>query len=105
MAKRNLTEQERLELQEMQRVVSAKKFEAAQIKGNTALIPRGQEIFMEVDAIARLLDNARNGWVSAKLQECGYEENEMCTINLSTGEVLPTQIQKPDESSSSKKTD
>lgn len=88
--KRNLLPAECLELQEMQRMVNARKFEAAQVKGNTALIPRGQEVAAELDAIARLLDNCTKQWVATKLKECGYQEGERCNINLSNGEIILT---------------
>ncbi len=85
--KRNFTPSETLELQEMHRLTSARKFEAAQIKGNTALVPRGKEIAEETEAIARLIENAKNLYVSQKLIECGYRPNDKCSINLTTGEI------------------
>ena len=87
-ARRDFTPQEVLELNDMQRLVNARKWEAAQIGGNTALIPRGQEVAKEVDAIARLLDNVKNNWVSHKLLECGYAVDTKCSINLSTGAII-----------------
>lgn len=97
-ARRNFTPQEALELQEMNRVVFGRKFEAAQIAGNTALVPRGQEIAKELEAIARVLDNVRNQWIADKLLDCGYPEGTKCNINLSTGEVTLT----PDEPANGK---
>jgi hypothetical protein len=87
--KRNFTQSELIELQELQRIVGARKFEAVHIKGNTALVPNGQRVAEEYEAIARLMENVKNGWVAQKLAECGYKENEQCSINLSTGEVTP----------------
>ncbi len=91
-AKRSFTPQELTELQELQRIVGARKFEAAHIKGNTALIPNGQRVAEEYEAVARLMENVKNNWVAAKLAECGYKENERCSINLVTGEVTPNDI-------------
>lgn len=91
--KRSLTPEETLELQEMQRLVNGRRFEAAQVKGNTALVPRGQEIAAELDALARLLENAKNLWVSQKLLSCGYAQNSLCTINLTTGEILESKLE------------
>lgn len=87
--KRSFTQQELIELQELQRIVGARKFEAVHIKGNTALVPNGQRVAEEYEAIARLMENVKNNWVAAKLAECGYKENDRCSINLQTGEVTP----------------
>ena len=88
LQRRNFTPSEVLELQEMQRAVNAKKFESAHIKGNTALIPNGQRVSEEVEAVARLLDQVKNNYVSSKLLECGFKQDEKCSINLSTGEIV-----------------
>ena len=87
--KRNLTPAEIMELQEMIRLSNAKNFEAKQIRGNTALIPRGQEVATETEAVARLLENAKNLFVSQLLKQCGYEEGTKCSLNLSSGEIIP----------------
>lgn len=86
--RRNFTPQETLELQEMQRTVSARQWEAAHIAGNTALIPDGQKVAAQTAAIAALLENGSRAWISAKLQECGYGNGVKCSINLNTGEIL-----------------
>lgn len=88
--KRNLTAEEALELQEMQRLVNSRKFEAAQVSGNTALVPDGQKVAQQLTAIAALLENAKNIWVAQKLLECGYENGTKCSINLTTGEIVLT---------------
>lgn len=95
VAKRNFRPEEVLELQEMHRIVSARKFEAAQIGGNTSLVPRGQEIFKEIEAIARLLENAKNHYVSQKLSECGYANGTNVSINLSSGEITVNPVDNP----------
>ena len=87
LTKRNFTAEEILQLQEMLRAISIRKFEAAQVKGNTSLVPRGKEIADEYEAIARLLENSKNLWVSQKLLDCGYAANTLCNINLSDGSI------------------
>lgn len=87
--KYKLSPQQVIELAEMIRIVNARQFEAKQIKGNTALVPRGQEIAKEIEAIAVLLENAKNLWVQQRLIERGYPHGTQCSINLSTGEILP----------------
>jgi hypothetical protein len=86
--RRDFAPQEIIELQELNRVAFARGWEASQIKGNTALIPRGQEVAAEAEAVARLIENAKNQWVAAKLTECGYPAGTKCSINLSTGQIL-----------------
>lgn len=86
--KSNFTAHETLELQEMQRMVNARRVEAELVAGNTALIPRGQEVAKEIDALARLLDNNKNQWFSQKLREHGYPQDSQVQINLTTGEIV-----------------
>ena len=62
--RRNMSPQEVLELKIMNDLVTARKFEADQVAGNTALVPRGQDVAKELEAVARLLDNAKNMRVS-----------------------------------------
>lgn len=99
-AKRNLTPQECLQLQEMQRLVNSRKFEAAQVTANTALVADGQRVAQQLESIVALLDNAKNQWVAQTLLRCGYPEGAKCNINLSTGEIILT----PHEPSDSTKT-
>lgn len=92
--KRNLTPAETIELQEMIRLANGKNFEAKQIRGNTALLnttadpQRGVHLAEETEAIGRLLENAKNIYVSQLLKVCGYEDGTKCSINLSTGQIL-----------------
>jgi hypothetical protein len=88
MTKRNFTPEETMEVLEMNRIVNARKFEAAQIAANTALVPDGQKVAEQTTAIAALLNNAKNLWISQKLVECGFPQDTKCSINLSTGEVV-----------------
>lgn len=85
--KRNFTPQEAMELQEMNRIVNAKKWEADLIKNNTALVPSGQEVAETFMAIARLCENEKNRWVASKLTQCGYENGAKVNINLITGQI------------------
>lgn len=90
LKRRDLLPQEVLELQEMTRMTNARRFEATLVKGNSALVPRGQDVAAELEALARLLDNTKNQWVGAKLVECGYPANTRCDINLTTGAITIT---------------
>ena len=93
-AQRGLTPPELIELQELIRVANAKNYEANQIRGNTALLnttadpQRGVHLAEETEAIARILENAKNMYVSHVLQACGYEDGTKCSINLNTGAVV-----------------
>lgn len=99
--KRNFSPDEIVELQEMQRLVNSRRFEAAQVNGNTALIPDGQKVGEQLDAITRLLENVKNQYVSQKLVECGYGKDEKCNISLTTGEVIPLKDESKDTSDTS----
>lgn len=88
--KRNFTPEETLQLQEMQRAFNARKFELEQIKLNTALIPRGQEIVKELEAILSVLENAKNYWVMKTFENCGYPNGTKCAVNLMTGKITLT---------------
>ena len=85
--KRNFTPAECIELEEMLRLINARKFEAGQIRANTALVPDGQKLADQTDAVARLLENVKNQYVASKLIECGYKSGTICDVNLRTGEV------------------
>lgn len=84
----NFTAGETMELMEMQRMVNAERVKAQLVAGNTALIPRGQEVAKEIDAIARLLENNKDQWFSQKLREHGYPQDLKVQINLTTGEIV-----------------
>ena len=88
---RPLTKAELQELLALTNLVSTEKFKAFQISGNTALIPRGQEVAKEQDAIARLMENVKNSWTSSKLTECGVPKNQAVNINQETGEITLTE--------------
>lgn len=93
--KRNMNAQELLELQEMHRIVAGKILEANIIRGNTARIPKsgcfgargGKQVVAELDAIARILDEAKNSWIADVLAACGYPKGMRCDINLTTGQI------------------
>lgn len=69
----------------LHRAVMGEKFKAALVKQNTALIPRGQEIAAELEAIAQLLENEKNGWILQKLAELGYPPKANVSIDIETG--------------------
>lgn len=93
--RRNFNAEEIMSLNMMQTLINQEKFKASNIKANTALVPRGKEIAEECDAIARLLENTRNQYVSAKLVECGYLPGTRCDINFATGEIVLNKEQTP----------
>jgi len=84
---RDFTPMEVYELNEMQKLINSYKFISKQVETNTALVPRGQELVKEYEAIATVMENTKNLYVSNKLIECGYESGTKCDINLSTGEI------------------
>jgi hypothetical protein len=79
------------QLQELYRIAEAYALVADQIKGNTALIPDGQKVSTQFEAIARLMDNTKNQWVGQKLADMGYPKGAKVTVNAQTGEIKPIQ--------------
>jgi len=89
-----LNETDLKELEELNRISAAEKFKSIQIKGNTAMIPDGQKVSEQQDAIARLMENVKNNWVSSRLRELGCKQGEPMTIDLKTGEITEQKEQK-----------
>lgn len=73
-------------------LATVERFKAVQIKANTALIPDGQKVAETQEAIARLMENTKQGWVGSKLTEMGFESGVQVSINPDTGAVavVPT---------------
>lgn len=90
-APRKMTAQEVMELQELHRAASIWQFIGAQVKANSALVPRGQQFAEEAAAVGRLIANVKAQWISAKLLELGYPPDAKCSLDLMTGEVKQEQ--------------
>lgn len=86
-------EKDLAELLELNRIAAAEKFKSIQIKGNTAMIPDGQKVAEQQEAIARLMENVKNNWVSSRLRELGCKEGAPVSIDLKTGEITETKVE------------
>ncbi len=86
--KRNLTKAELTEYLHLIQVCNVQSWKAGQIKANTALIPNGQEVAKTEEAIARLLENSKNNWLSYVLIQCGIPSGQSVNINSKTGEIV-----------------
>lgn len=75
------------ELIELNRLVASEKFKSIQIKGNTAMIPDGQKVSEQQEAVARLMENVKDNWLSSKLRELGIKEGKPVSIDLNTGKI------------------
>lgn len=84
---RNLTPEEAQEGIEITRTINARRWEVAQIRGNTALVPNGQALADQLEAVVALLDDVWKQWIYRKLEACGYPNGTKCSVNLSTGEI------------------
>ncbi len=84
---RPMTADELDQLQQLIRIVEIDKFKVAQIKANTALVPRGQEVAAELEATARLMENFKNQWLAETFKEMGYPVGAALSVNPQTGEV------------------
>lgn len=85
--RRNLNAEELREYIRMVELVNAQLWKAMQIKSNTALVPNGIEIAAQEEAIHRLLDNAKNQWISQVLIRCGVPAGVSVNINSITGKI------------------
>lgn len=85
--RRNLTAAETLDFNMISNLVTARKFELAQLQGNTALIPDGQAFIKQLEAVVTVLDDVSKLWIAKKLTECGYPNGTKCSLNMTTGEI------------------
>ena len=84
---RNFTNNELFDFQELTRMVFTYRFLANQIKDNTALIPDGQKVMEQYEAIARLIENSKNQWIGSKLIEMGYPQGTNVSVDPKTGAI------------------
>ena len=84
-----LNERDRAEFEELHRIFLSYSFVASQIKGNTALVPNGQEIAAQFEAIARLMENTKNQYIGQKLHEMGYPQSAQVNVDIKTGVITP----------------
>lgn len=106
MSARALTTEELREIQELVRVCSVEKFKAIEIANNTAFIPprpiniigkilkwfgmnysEGQYLAKQHEAVAAILENAKNQHIMKKLNELGYSSGQKVSLNPITGEI------------------
>ncbi len=85
--RRDLTVQELKEYNELIKVCNMQHWKAGQINSNTALIPNGQDVGKTEEAIAKLLENSKNNWLSHILSDCGIPVGQSVNINTETGEI------------------
>lgn len=95
--KRNLSPQEVIEIQEINRICMSYAFQANHVKANTAMIPpmkflwftvpRGKALAAEIEAMARLFDQVKTQRISQILTACGYPSGFLYDMNLATGQI------------------
>ncbi len=86
--KRNLLPTEALQVQHMQQAANNRRWEADVIKGNTALVPDGQKLAEQAEAIANLLEQSCQEFIANTLVKCGIAPGTKCSLNLTTGEII-----------------
>jgi hypothetical protein len=84
-----LPEVDRAEFEELFRMAMSYNFIASQIKNNTALVPDGQRVASEYEAVARLLENAKNQFIGQKLVDMGYPQTSQVKVDIKTGIITP----------------
>lgn len=82
-----LTEQELVELRELQRIAASEMLKANVIRGNTALVPNGQEVATQFEAVARVMSNYRDQFMASAFTRHGYKNGEPLSIDLKTGKI------------------
>ena len=85
--KRNLSPQELREYLQLVTISNTERWKAIQYANNTALLPNGKELAKQQEAIANLLHNSIENWISHTLQECGVQPGQAVNINSTTGVV------------------
>lgn len=85
--KKKLSKIDLLELQELHRIVMYYRFATIQVKGNTALMPRGKDFAAQLEATANILEGVKNQWVGVRLSQLGFPANTKTNINLKNGEI------------------
>lgn len=84
---RPMTAAELEHLRQLTRNIKWERFKADQVRTQTALVPRGQEVVAEIDAVVRVLENFKTQYIAQILHDCGYPQGAQCSIDLSTGVV------------------
>ncbi len=72
------------ELLEISRWANQYRYTAAIVKDNSALVPKGQEVAKQYEALAELLENVKKTLVSKILTEMGYPKGVEVNVNLKT---------------------
>lgn len=84
---RNLYPQELDEAQGLYRLVNGERFKWIQIKNNTALIPGGQKLAEQKEAIVKLLEEKWLEYLKNLLGRLGYPMGSNLSLDLRTGKV------------------
>ena len=100
---RNLDKKELHEYLELIKVCSAQHWKAAMIANNTALIPNGIEVSKIETAIAVLLENSKNNWLSRVLANCGVPLGQSVNINSTTGKIEFAKVEEKKDKVDAKK--
>ena len=82
-----LNKQDLSELQELNRIVNAERFKLTQVKGNTALVPKGKEYIKTQEGIVSVLEATRESIVAKKLIGLGFQQGQPVMIDLKTGRI------------------
>ncbi len=90
-----LTKEERTFLREVVKVADSWKFVAGQISINTALIPGGQKVAKQFEAVAKLMEQTKETMIANKLTQLGYPQGVGFNINLTTGRISRVKHQAP----------
>ena len=95
--RRDLNEQELREYLKLVEICNTERWKAVQFASNTALIPDGQKVAATQEAIANLLENSRNNWISHVLKGCGVPSGQSVNVHSETGKIEYAKASKEDK--------
>lgn len=88
--RRKLSEAERLDVLELNRIINSYSFIARQVKGNTARVPGGQDLVRQYEALVEFLEGLKKDMVSQYLMRLGYPQGVNFSVDLRTGKIKRT---------------
>lgn len=90
MKKRNLTQEELNELNEITKVIRVEMWKLSIVKQNVRRLTNGKRMVRDLEETIKLFEEVKNQWVSQKLYLCGYPKDTKVKIDLKTGKIKET---------------
>lgn len=91
--RKRFTKEQLAELTELTRLSVGAKFQATIVEGNTAQFDDGKKFAAQLTKLSEIIDEHKRNYVAQQLAKLGFPPNEMVSINMKTGEVIPQNAQ------------